>query len=77
MLPAKLPDTADPRLAAYADCDEANSAIGVAIALGELSQDLVELLTRIQNDLFDLGAEVLELLARLGRLHGDLRHHPG
>jgi cob(I)alamin adenosyltransferase len=48
----------DPRLAAYADCDEANSAIGVAIALGELSADLVELLTRIQNDLFDVGADL-------------------
>ncbi len=48
----------DPRLAAYADCDEANSAIGVAIALGDLAPDLVELLTRIQNDLFDVGADL-------------------
>jgi len=48
----------DLRLAAYADVDEANSAIGVAIALGELPEPLVALLTRIQNDLFDVGADL-------------------
>lgn len=48
----------DPRLAAYADVDEANSAIGVAIALGDLPDDLVTLLTRIQNDMFDVGADL-------------------
>jgi len=48
----------DPRLAAYADVDEANSAIGVAIALGALDDDVVTLLTRIQNDLFDVGADL-------------------
>jgi cob(I)alamin adenosyltransferase len=48
----------DPRLAAYADVDEANSAIGVAIALGELDDDVVALLVRIQNDLFDVGADL-------------------
>jgi cob(I)alamin adenosyltransferase len=48
----------DPRLGAFADVDEANSAIGVAIALGELSADIVTLLTRIQNDLFDVGADL-------------------
>ncbi|HEX4018105.1 MAG TPA: cob(I)yrinic acid a,c-diamide adenosyltransferase [Frankiaceae bacterium] len=48
----------DPRLGAYADVDEANSAIGVAVALGELPSDMVSLLTRIQNDLFDVGADL-------------------
>ncbi len=48
----------DPRLAAFADVDEANSAIGVAIALGGLPTDLATLLTRIQNDLFDVGADL-------------------
>jgi cob(I)alamin adenosyltransferase len=48
----------DPRLLAYADTDEANSSIGVAIALGDLSEDVVALLTRIQNDLFDVGADL-------------------
>ncbi len=46
------------RIGAYADVDEANSAIGVAIALGELAADIVALLTRIQNDLFDVGADL-------------------
>ena len=48
----------DRRLAAYADVDEANSAIGVALALGALPADLVVLLTRVQNDLFDVGADL-------------------
>jgi cob(I)alamin adenosyltransferase len=55
----------DPRLAAYADVDEANSAIGVAIALGDLDTALGErgaeiarLLTRVQNELFDVGADL-------------------
>ncbi|MFF5260883.1 cob(I)yrinic acid a,c-diamide adenosyltransferase [Actinomadura viridis] len=48
----------DPRLAAYADTEEANAAIGTAIALGSLPEPLVTLLTRIQNDLFDVGADL-------------------
>ena len=48
----------DPRLAAYADVDEANSAIGVALALGHLDEPVVTLLTRVQNDLFDVGADL-------------------
>ena len=48
----------DLRLLAYADTDEANSSIGVAIALGDLSEDVVSLLTRVQNDLFDVGADL-------------------
>lgn len=48
----------DPRLAAYADCDEANSAIGVAVTAGSLPQDITELLIRIQNELFDVGADL-------------------
>jgi len=48
----------DPRLVAFADVDEANSAIGVAVAMGELSADVSALLVRIQNDLFDVGADL-------------------
>jgi cob(I)alamin adenosyltransferase len=48
----------DPRLAAYGDVDEANSTIGVVIAEGHLNATLVQLLTRIQNDLFDVGADL-------------------
>ena len=48
----------DPRLTAYADVDEANSAIGVAIALGSLAPDVADLLRQVQNDLFDVGADL-------------------
>ena len=47
-----------PRLTAYADVDEANSAIGVALALGALPDDIATLLKRVQNDLFDVGADL-------------------
>ena len=47
----------DLRLHAYADVDEANAAIGAALALGGLEDDVVRVLTRIQNDLFDVGAD--------------------
>lgn len=48
----------DPRLVAYADCDEANSAIGVAIALGRPDAEIAGVLRQIQNDLFDAGADL-------------------
>jgi cob(I)alamin adenosyltransferase len=48
----------DARLAAYADVDEANSAIGVAVTTGGLTDDLKTLLIRIQNELFDVGADL-------------------
>jgi cob(I)alamin adenosyltransferase len=48
----------DLRLAAYADVDEANSAIGVAVTTGGLSEEVNALLIRIQNELFDVGADL-------------------
>jgi len=48
----------DPRLAAYADVDEANCAIGTALALGQLGPGIAALLTRVQNELFDVGADL-------------------
>ncbi|CAN5451960.1 cob(I)yrinic acid a,c-diamide adenosyltransferase [soil metagenome] len=46
-------------MAAIGDVDEANSALGIAIAaLGDSAGDLAVMLTRIQNDLFDLGADL-------------------
>jgi cob(I)alamin adenosyltransferase len=53
----------DPRLAAYADTDETNSAIGVALACGDLREDVRAVLTRVQNDLFDVGADLCTPLA--------------
>jgi cob(I)alamin adenosyltransferase len=48
----------DPRLVAYADVDEANSVIGVALALGSPPADVADLLRSVQNDLFDVGADL-------------------
>ena len=48
----------DLRLIAYADVDEANCVIGVAIAASELSEDVRAVLLRIQNELFDVGADL-------------------
>jgi cob(I)alamin adenosyltransferase len=48
----------DPRLVAYADCDEANAAIGVAVALGNPPEEILSILRQIQNDLFDAGADL-------------------
>jgi cob(I)alamin adenosyltransferase len=48
----------DPRLVAYADVDETNSVIGVALALGTPEPAVAELLRSIQNDLFDVGADL-------------------
>src|SRR3954465_83372 len=56
------------RMTAIGEVDEANAAIGVAIAA--LNDDAVQLrLLDIQNDLFDLGADV----ATPGELEGALR----
>ena len=46
------------RVSAYGDVDEANSAIGAAVALGQLSSEVAALLARVQNDLFDVGADL-------------------
>jgi cob(I)alamin adenosyltransferase len=49
----------DPRLVAYADCDEANCAIGMVLALGGgLPDEVVAALRQVQNDLFDVGADL-------------------
>ncbi|NUS73866.1 MAG: cob(I)yrinic acid a,c-diamide adenosyltransferase, partial [Corynebacteriales bacterium] len=48
----------DARIAAFADVDEANCAIGVALTLGELPPKIAEPLGVIQNDLFDVGADL-------------------
>jgi cob(I)alamin adenosyltransferase len=48
----------DPRLGAYADCNEANAAIGIAIAAGGLDDEVKGTLLRVQNELFDVGADL-------------------
>lgn len=48
----------DPRVEAYGDVDEANSLLGVALATAEMPADIASLLRLIQNELFDLGADL-------------------
>ncbi|WP_315773863.1 cob(I)yrinic acid a,c-diamide adenosyltransferase [Rhodococcoides kroppenstedtii] len=48
----------DPRVVAYADCDELNAALGLVLALGSPPEHLRPVLGRIQNDLFDVGADL-------------------
>ncbi len=52
-----LTSKTDSRLQAYADVDEANSHIGYAVAMAGLEDDVVTVLTTVQNDLFDVGAD--------------------
>lgn len=53
----------DSRLVAYADTDEAGALIGVVVASSDLPGDVATLLRRIQNDLFDVGADLCLPLA--------------
>jgi cob(I)alamin adenosyltransferase len=53
----------DPRIEAYADVDETNAAIGVVLALGQAPEAIVEVLTSVQNDLFDVGADLCTPIA--------------
>ena len=46
------------RVEAYGTVDEANSAIGVVLAVPGLPQPAVDCLTEVQHDLFDLGGEL-------------------
>lgn len=49
----------DLRIVAYGDCEEAGAAIGMAIALGAgLTDNVVTLLARVQNDLVDVSADL-------------------
>jgi cob(I)alamin adenosyltransferase len=47
----------DLRLHAYADVDEANAQLGLAVAAGDHDDAVVVVLTHVQNDLFDVGAD--------------------
>ncbi|WP_031464614.1 cob(I)yrinic acid a,c-diamide adenosyltransferase [Sciscionella sediminilitoris] len=54
---SRVPKT-DVRLAAYADTEEANAAIGVVLSLGAPEERIAAVLRYIQNDMFDLGADL-------------------
>jgi cob(I)alamin adenosyltransferase len=53
----------DPRVAAYGDVDEANATIGVALTLPGLDDQVRQVLAQVQNELFDLGADLGNPLA--------------
>jgi cob(I)alamin adenosyltransferase len=48
----------DARVEAYGTVDEANSAIGIVLAVPGLPADVTRCLVEIQHDLFDLGGEL-------------------
>jgi cob(I)alamin adenosyltransferase len=48
----------DSRVEAYGDVDEANSAVGVALAAGGLPDDVAAVLRTVQNEMFDVGADL-------------------
>jgi cob(I)alamin adenosyltransferase len=54
---SRVPKT-DPRIEAYGTVDELNAQLGVAIALGDLPDGYAGWLQRVQNDLFDVGADI-------------------
>lgn len=54
----------DPRLVAYADCDETNAALGMVMSLGDPPPAIAAVLTRVQNELFDLGADLATPIAK-------------
>jgi cob(I)alamin adenosyltransferase len=57
----------DLRLQAYGTVDELNSVLGVALAAGP-PPELADVLVRVQNELFDVGADLSVPLGRDGRL---------
>ena len=54
---SRVPKT-DPRIEAYGTVDELNAQLGVALAAGDLPERYATWLQRIQNDLFDVGADI-------------------
>lgn len=54
---SRVPKT-HPRIEAYGDVDELNSHLGVVLASGGVPEQYVAWLERIQNDLFDVGADL-------------------
>src|ERR1700761_1487949 len=48
----------DSRLRAYADVDETNGGLGLVLAPGGLDDEVAAVLTHVQNDLFDVGADL-------------------
>ena len=54
---SRVPKT-HPRIEAYGTVDELNAHIGVALTIPGLPEAYSEWLARVQNDLFDVGADI-------------------
>jgi cob(I)alamin adenosyltransferase len=54
---SRVPKT-HPRIEAYGTVDELNAHIGVTVAQGDLPDQYADWLARVQNDLFDVGADI-------------------
>jgi cob(I)alamin adenosyltransferase len=54
---SRVPKT-HPRIEAYGDVDELNSQIGLALTVDGLPDPYAQWLRRVQNDLFDVGADL-------------------
>jgi cob(I)alamin adenosyltransferase len=64
----------DPRIEAYGTVDELNSFLGMVLASSDLSEEFRPWLERVQNDLFDVGAD---LCVPVGGERERLRVTPG
>jgi len=54
---SRVPKT-HPRIEAYGTVDELNAQLGVALTLTALPERIAGFLRRVQNDLFDVGADI-------------------
>jgi cob(I)alamin adenosyltransferase len=54
---SRVPKT-DPRIEAYGTVDELNAFVGLTLAVADLPERYAEWLRRIQNELFDVGADL-------------------
>jgi len=54
---SRVPKT-DPRIEAYGTVDELNAQVGLSLAAGGLPEPYAAWLRRVQNDLFDVGADL-------------------
>jgi cob(I)alamin adenosyltransferase len=64
----------DCRIGAFGTVDELNAALGIVLAEGELPEQLRAPLERVQNDLFDVGADLSVPFGVADRLRVDQPH---
>jgi cob(I)alamin adenosyltransferase len=67
----------DPRIAAFGAADEVNAALGLVLAADGCPPDIAVVLERVQNELFDLGADLSVPVEHEGRLRVTQEHVGG